>query len=185
MWALTYFTRSSVPRVLKNSDVNLTMVGTNFYIAPEVFRGDSDYGFKADIFSLGMIMLAMTIRNGSLRDFFVDSMGMKVKINANHASIRMNDGWRPDLMAHKGRITGEADLSNDPKLREALAKFIKTLISPSPNERPDMNDIVKSLDNLDRWICVNPPSWAAKLDKRIVLGTSVCHPDRGVGSIVR
>mmetsp|Transcript_3735 Transcript_3735/g.7539 ORF Transcript_3735/g.7539 Transcript_3735/m.7539 type:complete len:1023 (+) Transcript_3735:27-3095(+) len=171
-------------RVLKKTDHNLTMVGTNFYIAPEIFRGDNDYDFKADVFSLGMIMLAMTISKGSLRNFFVDEMGMKVKINANYASIRMSEGWRPDFLNHDGKLSGKLDLSNNAKLSDALSKFIETLISPSPDERPDLTDIVKSLDNLERWICVNPPAWAAALDKRIILGTTVCHPERGVGSIV-
>ena len=171
-------------RVLKKSDHNLTMVGTNFYIAPEIFRGDSTYDFKADVFSLGMIMLAMTVKDGNLRGFFVDSMGMKVKINANYASVKMSEGWKPDILNHNGRISGKLDLSPNENLREALAKFIETLISCEPKERPDLTDIVKSLDNLERWICVNPPPWASSLDKRIVLGTTVCHPERGTGSIV-
>jgi serine/threonine protein kinase len=171
-------------RVLKKTDHNLTMVGTNFYIAPEIFRGDNMYDFKADVFSLGMIMLAMTVKNGNLRGFFVDNMGMKVKINANYASVRMSEGRKPDILNHDGRMSGKLDLSTNEKMREALAKFIQTLISCDPKERPDLVDIVKSLDNLERWVCVSPPAWAAALDKRIVLGTTVCHPERGIGSIV-
>ncbi len=171
-------------RKLKAGDENLTMVGTNFYIAPEVFRGDSDYDYKADVFGLGMIMLAMTVKAGSLRDFFVDNFGMKVKINANHASVKFNEGWRPKLLEHNGRLTGKLDLSDDPKLGKALSEFISTLVSPNSSERPNMNEVVKCLDNLDRWICISPPKWALKFDERIVIGASCCHPDRGTGSVV-
>mmetsp|Transcript_8197 Transcript_8197/g.14896 ORF Transcript_8197/g.14896 Transcript_8197/m.14896 type:complete len:1012 (+) Transcript_8197:168-3203(+) len=171
-------------RVLKHDDDNLTVVGTNFYIAPEVFRGDSHYDFKADVFGFGMIMLAMTVKDGSLRNFFVDQMGMKVKISANHASMRLNDGWRPDLLKHNGRITGKLDLSGDEKLKPALAELITTLISPDPKQRPTMTEVIKAIDNLDRWICITPPTWAQTYDSRIVLQAEVCHPERGLGTIV-
>ncbi|GMH52232.1 hypothetical protein TL16_g01187 [Triparma laevis f. inornata] len=171
-------------RVIKHSDHNLTVVGTNFYIAPEVFRGDSHYDFKADVFGFGMIMLAMAVKDGNLRNFFVDQMGMKVKISANHASMRLNDGWRPDLLGHNGRITGKLDLSSDEKMKPALADLIKTLISPDPKERPTMNDVVKAVDNLDRWVCITPPTWSQQYDSRIVLQAEVCHPERGLGTVV-
>ena len=114
-------------RVLKHSDVNLTMVGTNFYIAPEVFRGDSHYDFKADVFGFGMVMLAMTVKDGNLRNFFVDQMGVKVKISANHASLRLNEGWRPDLLAHDGRITGKLDLTLDEDMRKVRGGEVERL----------------------------------------------------------
>jgi serine/threonine protein kinase len=171
-------------KAYSEKDHDMTMVGTNFYIAPEVFRGDNHYDMKADVFGVGMIMLAMTVKNGSLRNFFVDNMGMKVKINANHASVKFNEGYRPDLLGHNGRITGQLDLSEDEKLREPLAKFIGTLISPDCNERPNMNEVVKSMDNLERWICIRPPEWATTLDDRIKLGVVVFHPERGRGSVV-
>jgi serine/threonine protein kinase len=163
---------------------NMTMVGTNFYIAPEVFRGDSHYDMKADVFGVGMIMLAMAVKKGSLRNFFVDNLGFKVKINANFASTKVNEGYRPELLNHNGKLSGKLDLSDDDKLREPLAKFISTLISPDPTERPTMNEVVKSMDNLERWICIRPPTWASELDSSIVLGGIVCHPERGRGSIV-
>ena len=47
-----------------------------------------------------------------------------------------------------------------------------------------MNDVVKAIDGLDRWVCITPPRWAKTLDQKIVLGSDVCHPQRGLGSIV-
>ena len=169
-------------RVVKQKEDNMTTVGTNFYIAPEVFRGDSSYDVKADVFGVGMIMLAMCTKGGSLRDFFVDQMGMKVKINSNHASLRLNEGWRPDMLKHNGKITGRLDMTEDPKMRSALSKFITALISQNPADRPCMTEVVKAFDNLDKWVCVSPPKWADE-EPMLCVGAKVCHPIRGQGTI--
>ena len=47
-------------------DATMTCVGTPYYIAPEVFRGEH-YDESADVFSFGIIMCAVA-QGGDLRD---------------------------------------------------------------------------------------------------------------------
>ena len=94
-------------RQLKEGDTNLTTVGTKFYIAPEVFRGDSVYDDRSDVFGYGVLLIALCVQKGDLKSFFVDQLGRRVKVNANYVSIEQSKGWVPKLLNFEGRKSGK------------------------------------------------------------------------------
>jgi len=171
-------------KILAGDNVNMTTVGTNFYIAPEVFRGDSAYDTKADVYGFGIIMIALCVKEGSLRDFFVDQLGRRVKVNANYVSIEQSKGWKPKLLNFEGPLSGKFDLSPNPEFAEAVSQLILSMIDLDPDKRPKMSSIVSALHNLDRWIAVSPPMWLVSLNPDLTVGGTVNHSKRGVGVIL-
>ena len=80
-------------------DQTMTQVGTALYCAPEITRGDR-YTLKADVYSYGMLVLAMALKDKSLAKFlrqdFATSKERTLKMTTvglvSHAMI---GGWRP------------------------------------------------------------------------------------------
>ena len=188
---------------------NMTTVGTNFYIAPEVFRGDTNYNEKCDVFGYGILLIAMCCKEGDLRNFFVKELGRKVRINANYVSIEQAKGWVPKL---EGGV--DFDLSDDEEFATGFTKLIKTMIDLDPEKRPAMSLVVQALHNLERWIYITPPKWlkkvserseasepcgrreyeplltpshllrSAQCDDKLIVGSTIKHQTRGLGCIL-
>ena len=122
----------------KLTDTN-TVVGTPWYMAPEVFRGD-EYGVKSDVYSFG-ILLGVCLYHGSVSDFFWwDKARKRSGFVATQYILR---GWRP-----KFKSVFEESLPS-------ITALIETLWVDNANERPSMEEVHKTLAN-----------WAGDVDKR-------------------
>ncbi|GMI38939.1 hypothetical protein TeGR_g11084, partial [Tetraparma gracilis] len=77
-------------------DATMTCVGTPYYIAPEVFRGEH-YDESADVFSFGIIMCAVAC-GGDLAEFFTEAferMGVNGDVSGMAVPAKIAMGWRP------------------------------------------------------------------------------------------
>ena len=125
----------------EDTSATMTMVGTKFYIAPEVFRGER-YGASADIFSLGVILneldtlqrpgtgvnfVAMNARNpGSFRPLYREDVPVEIK-------TILVDCLRFDRRRHGPPPQG--DLSYGRPTIEELLRMIEALRCTSDADR--------------------------------------------------
>ena len=58
---------------------NNTSVGTPYYVAPEVFRGDDRYDEKCDVYSFG-VLLGCALYGGEVSDFFFWDKSKKLRL---------------------------------------------------------------------------------------------------------
>ncbi|KAF0683262.1 Aste57867_24694 [Aphanomyces stellatus] len=75
-------------RYKKDLDALTTVVGTPFWLAPEVIRNEK-YGISADIFSFGIVLTELETRQTPYHD--IDQTGLKVMLRV------AKDGLRPSL----------------------------------------------------------------------------------------
>jgi len=118
------------------SDNTMTIVGTPFYIAPEVFRGEN-YDESADVFSFAMIICAVA-NKGHLNDFFkgcFKRQGLDGSAGVSGMAVpsKIAMGWRPDLPEE-----WERDLPT-------LTKLITRCWHPAYAHRPKMYEIEEIL----------------------------------------
>ena len=110
----------------KKLDSNNTSVGTPYYVAPEVFRGDLEYGVKADVYSFG-VLLGVCLYHGSVSDFFFWDRARK--LSGYVVSQRVLSGWRP-----KFKPIFEENLPT-------VVELIKRCWLNEPSERPTMKEV--------------------------------------------
>jgi serine/threonine protein kinase len=83
---------------------NLTMVGTPFFIAPEVVNGDP-YGAPCDVFSFAVLLGCIAIVDGDARKMFCEPFRkgaaltevQKHRLKGMHISNKHAKGWRANL----------------------------------------------------------------------------------------
>ncbi|GMH49520.1 hypothetical protein TL16_g00538 [Triparma laevis f. inornata] len=114
----------------KKLDSNNTSVGTPYYVAPEVFRGDLEYGVEADVYSFG-VLLGVCLYHGSVSDFFFWDRARK--LSGYVVSQRVLSGWRP-----KFKPIFEKNLPT-------VVELIKRCWLNEPSERPTMKEIKEIL----------------------------------------
>lgn len=117
--------------------VTMTSVGTPLYCAPEIARGDN-YDEKVDVYSFGLVLLAMTVR-GPLLDFIgqrwcVDNGKSSPPKNVMRLITAMQSGWRP--------VTVSSPVPATPSSINAL--IIKCCIE-DPAGRPTFSEILTEL----------------------------------------
>ena len=127
---------------IKNNELeNLTQVGTPFFVAPEVFRGDF-YTESCDVFSFALVLGCLGIADGSVIKLFSSDMRMgrqlsvsdKQKINPNHIAMGHQTGWRADL--------GDLDWP------QKMKKLVTDAWKDDPKVRPGFNEIC---EELEKW----------------------------------
>jgi serine/threonine protein kinase len=103
----------------------MTQVGTPYYLAPEIARGDR-YDQQCDVYSLGVVMLEMGDRQG-LRSAFNEMAGMQL-VGA------IVDGWRPELPSTA--------------VGEEASSLIRECMRSQPRERPSAVEVLRRLKAL-------------------------------------
>ena len=102
-------------------------VGTPYYLAPEVARGDK-YNEKCDVYSFGVLLLEMCFRHG-LREAFTGLGGMA-------AVHKVAAGWQPELPPYV-----QHDLP-------VLGSLIRRCLHAKFRERPAIANVVAVLGSL-------------------------------------
>ena len=116
-------------------EATMTCVGTPYYIAPEVFRGEH-YDESADVFSFGIIMCCVA-HGGDLADFFTkayERMGVSGETSGMAVPSKIAMGWRPTFPQE-----WEDELPT-------LTKLIKRCWHAAHAHRPTMPEIHEILD---------------------------------------
>ena len=116
----------------KVMDDTMTSVGTPYYVAPEVYRGDGVYDEKCDVYSFG-IMLGVALYGGDVDDFFW--WDRSKKLSGYIVSQRILRGWRPPFKEcfDKGLPT--------------IVKLITRCWRLKAVERPSMSEIVEIFEH--------------------------------------
>ena len=86
------------------AELNMTMtaVGTPIFIAPEIIRNER-YSTKADVYSYGIVLVAMMRVENTIVNFFFNALMTKMKkktragVGLNALNINVAEGWRPKL----------------------------------------------------------------------------------------
>jgi len=118
-----------------SEDGNMTMVGTPYYMAPEIFRGER-YDKKVDVYSFGMLLAEMC-QEGGIEDLLCAANAQSSKATLSRAKtliLLQNDMLRPF-------ISGENNVSR--KLREIMYKCWDN----DSKERPSFYEIVRLLES--------------------------------------
>ena len=128
--------------------VTMTMVGTPFYVAPEVVKGDH-YTTSADMYSYGMTLLCFAIRGSDkLGAYLKKAYARSTKAGADPgkpisdnrvAHMMVNKDWRPtshvkelglpETVASLLEICWLSDPSERPTFKEILDSFLQTFLS--------------------------------------------------------
>ncbi|GMH79298.1 hypothetical protein TL16_g08097 [Triparma laevis f. inornata] len=125
---------------MAETDKTMTMVGTPFYVAPEVVKGDH-YSTSADVYSYAMTLLCFAIRGEKSLNEWLKSAYIKTKINRKTntvsdnrvAHVMVNKGWRPlNIVEDLGTPT-------------SIANLISICWHDDPSERPDFKEISEYL----------------------------------------
>jgi len=120
----------------------MTMVGTPFYVAPEVVKGDH-YSTSADVYSYAMTLLCFAIRGEKSLSEWLKSAYIKSKTNRKTnkvsdnrvAHVMVNKNWRP------------LNLVEDLGVPTSIANLISICWHEDPTERPDFKEIQEYLTN--------------------------------------
>ena len=122
-------------------DETMTAVGSPLYMAPEVIKGEQ-YTLKADVFSFGMLVLAVSLKGEIplakyVREAYAKQFKRSFKMSSlgviSHGII---SGWRP-----------VAPLNEDesPMQPDSIHHMIELCWSKNVDERPDMAQVVSHL----------------------------------------
>lgn len=120
-----------------------TLIGTPFYIAPEVL--DGNYTEKCDIWSLGVIMYIMLCGKAPFRGISLEEIFNSIK----HAKISLKEpAWEKVSPSAKALV--KKLLCKDPKKRIGIGELIYDpwLTTRSKNQVPDRIIATKSIQNL-------------------------------------
>jgi len=115
-----------------SEDGNMTMVGTPYYMAPEIFRGER-YDKKVDVYSFGMLLAEMC-QEGSIEDL----------LRAADKSVKFSKAKLLVMLQHdllRPFISGENSVSG--KLREIMKKCWDN----DSKERPSFYEILQLLES--------------------------------------
>ncbi len=121
-----------------SEDGNMTMVGTPYYMAPEIFRGER-YDKKVDVYSFGMLLAEMC-QEGSIEELLRTASTQNVVVeggkmsNAKILIFLQNDCIRP-FISDANSVSG--------KLREIMKKCWDN----DSKERPSFYEIVRLLES--------------------------------------
>ena len=155
-------------------DKTMTMVGTPFFVAPEVIRGDH-YSTSADIFSYGITLLCLAIKgkyklSKYLKTAFQDAKKKKMAIMKfpNSADTDVSSpSWISGVMlasSCRTETTCENEVSDnrvahhlvnkkwrplsigsDLEMPAAMASLVEICWADDPDARPDCNEILEFL----------------------------------------
>ena len=126
-----------------STDATMTMVGTPFYKAPDVVRGDR-YTTSADVYSYGMTLLTFAICGDQKLGAYLKKSYSKSKKNAINptsisdnkiAHLMVNKDWRP-----AGHV---ADLG----IPSTVASLIEICWLAEPDDRPTFKEVLEYLQS--------------------------------------
>jgi len=118
---------------------NLTLVGTSFFIAPEVLNGEF-YTESCDVFSFAILVCCLGIESGDARHIFSKEMRenmpltikQKQKVQGSYIAQRHVRGWRTDL-------DGLA-------WPHSMKQLVSACWKPDPQKRPNFEEICAEIE---------------------------------------
>lgn len=132
-------------RYKKGVDALTTLVGTPFWLAPEIIRNDR-YGPAADVYSFGIVLTELETRNTPYHE--LEENGIKVMMRIAHSNLR------PSLPA-----------SCLPQRR----KLITDCLLDNPAKRPTFGEILARLQGAVQLEIENDATKATTLERRTLL----------------
>lgn len=125
-------------RALENDEQTMTMAGTAYWIAPEVFAGEY-YGEGCDVYSFAIVLCEMAMRDGKVKIMFGEDMQLSGGLRI---MMQMGRGWRPDL----------ATLPCDLKFAPGIPELIERCWQQTVSHRPTFSEIVSVLQTIEEPI---------------------------------
>eukprot|EP00520_Triparma_pacifica_P006611 CAMPEP_0118669454 /NCGR_PEP_ID=MMETSP0785-20121206/20915_1 /TAXON_ID=91992 /ORGANISM="Bolidomonas pacifica, Strain CCMP 1866" /LENGTH=470 /DNA_ID=CAMNT_0006564149 /DNA_START=77 /DNA_END=1489 /DNA_ORIENTATION=+ len=141
----------------------MTMTGTAYFMAPEVFAGNGRYDEKCDVYSFAMLLLE--IHNGNISAFFNNKKAGKKK-TGGQIMHKAAEGWRPNLEhvrrpvlsaeekkklledssgTFKRSNTGRRECDDHLYMPDPLIDLIKRMWNHTPSKRPTMAEVSEFL----------------------------------------
>jgi serine/threonine protein kinase len=115
-----------------SEDGNMTMVGTPYYMAPEIFRGER-YDKKVDVYSFGMLLAEMC-QEGSIEDLLRAADSSAQFSKAKLLVMLQHDLLRPSI-------------SDANKVSGTLREIMKKCWDNDSKERPSFYELVRLLES--------------------------------------
>nr|CCA19325.1 protein kinase putative [Albugo laibachii Nc14] len=150
-------------RYNKNIDALTTLVGTPFWLAPEIIRSEN-YGAPADVYSFGIILTELETKKTPYYDY--EETGLKLLLRIAHGNVRPTlpalphpiDGSINDVTAAANRAAegfptlqaGEhqrISQHNEISYRGARRKLIVDCLEDDPKKRPEFAELLSRLQN--------------------------------------
>ncbi|RHY61887.1 hypothetical protein DYB30_003214 [Aphanomyces astaci] len=142
-------------RYKKDIDALTTVVGTPFWLAPEVIRNEK-YGISADIYSFGIVLTELETRQTPYHD--IDQTGLKVMLRV------AKDGLRPSLPS-----------SCLPRRR----RLIQDCLLDPPRSRPTFLEVLHRLQGEVREE-IEADAEKLAIDRRALLRTKAIKREQSV-----
>ncbi len=117
-------------------NITMTMVGTPIYLSPEVFKGER-YDYRCDTYSFAVTLVAMMRQKKDIIDYFFDEVRKKLRrgsvngIGIHILNRSILQGWRPQIAV---------------EMYPSLTKLVGRCWSDSPDMRPDMEEVLRILN---------------------------------------
>ena len=138
---------------------NREMEGTPIYMAPEIVKGDHDFGPAADVYSFGILLYAMTCPKGDVFNAFRDAVEKDADSADAHLDVINRPSQRRTMLAvefDKDKASSlnimkqVAEKGIRPDITDSIAPALKTLITNCWAQmrmlRPTFVQIVEVLD---------------------------------------
>lgn len=111
-------------RYKKGVDALTTLVGTPFWLAPEIIRNDR-YGPAADVYSFGIVLTELETRNTPYNE--LSENGLKVLMRIAHNNLRPT--LPPTCLATRRKLITDC-LLDEPAKRPSFAEILARLQGP-------------------------------------------------------
>ena len=154
----------------RKNDLQSTQVGTPLFAAPEIMRGEQ-YDQSVDVFSFGVVLIALGAAGGSLEGLLVERWKNDFpgeQMQANY-SIIMSSIW-------EGSWKFVSEWWHLPQAPKSIVALIKSCCAHDPLKRPSFGTIVDHL--IDE--CTADPDFAALYNPRGA-GDEVSFPTSSEG----
>ncbi|ETW03145.1 TKL/DRK protein kinase [Aphanomyces invadans] len=142
-------------RYKKDLDALTTVVGTPFWLAPEVIRNEK-YGISADIYSFGIVLTELETRQTPYHD--IDQTGLKVMLRV------AKDGLRPSL---------------PPTCLPRRRQLIQDCLLDHPGSRPTFLEVLHRLQGEVREE-IEADAEKLAIDRRALLRTKAMKREQSV-----
>jgi len=133
----------SQSRMIAN-DQTMTVVGGEFYTAPEVYRGDR-YDAKCDVFSFATLMVHLAIAGSASQNDVEDLLRNAIFVNSPGRTGKKSRGGgnraKMTRMLMKGQIKPELDEFNAPDCPGVIMDLVGRCYAFDPEKRPSFPEI--------------------------------------------
>lgn len=148
-------------RYNKSIDALTTLVGTPFWLAPEIIRSEN-YGAPADVYSFGIILTELETKKTPYYDY--EETGLQLLLRIAHGNARPTlpplppvEGLITDVDAIISQSVGSLNSSTgehrgssqykETSYRGARRKLILDCLEDDPRKRPDFAELLSRLQN--------------------------------------